>query len=154
MLVHENPGTCGAAARLPKKPGIQKLTPPSSARAACDQTAAIDKRPMAQPRLAQSHRMPCVSRDPTFAGIGVMPVPLAGSRQLASTYHRISYCSGDAVLDEQRQSRRTDGGHLERVTGLTATNSVSPPYDFAWNVQGAARPCAAENRADIYIRCT
>src|SRR5215813_13254133 len=32
MLVNENPGTCGAAARLPKKPGSQKLTPTSSAR--------------------------------------------------------------------------------------------------------------------------
>jgi len=32
--------------------------------------------------------------------------------------------------------------------------NVSPPYDFAWNVQGAARPCAAEIRADICIRCT
>src|SRR5262245_18310121 len=29
------PGCCGAAARLPKKPGSQKLTPPSSAKALC-----------------------------------------------------------------------------------------------------------------------
>src|SRR5215475_525272 len=30
MLVSDQPGCWGAAARLPKKPGIQKLTPPSS----------------------------------------------------------------------------------------------------------------------------
>jgi hypothetical protein len=29
--VNDHPGTCGAAARLPKNPGIQKLTPSSSA---------------------------------------------------------------------------------------------------------------------------
>src|SRR5262249_51140207 len=31
MFVSDHPGCCGGAARLPKKPGIQKLTPPSSA---------------------------------------------------------------------------------------------------------------------------
>jgi hypothetical protein len=31
MVVNDHPGCSGAAARLPKKPGIQKLTPPSSA---------------------------------------------------------------------------------------------------------------------------
>src|SRR5262245_2598165 len=36
MYAAENPGCSGAAARLPKKPGSQKLTPPSSARAAVD----------------------------------------------------------------------------------------------------------------------
>ena len=33
MDVHDHPGCCGAAAKLPKKPGIQKLTPSSSAKA-------------------------------------------------------------------------------------------------------------------------
>jgi hypothetical protein len=33
MLAREKPGCWGVAARLPKKPGIQKLTPPSSANA-------------------------------------------------------------------------------------------------------------------------
>src|SRR4051794_22389217 len=33
MVAMEKPGCCGAAARLPKKPGTQKLTPPSSAAA-------------------------------------------------------------------------------------------------------------------------
>ena len=33
MVANENPGVCGVAARLPKNPGTQKLTPPSSARA-------------------------------------------------------------------------------------------------------------------------
>src|SRR5262245_36512479 len=31
MFAKAKPGTAGAAARLPKKPGTQKLTPPSSA---------------------------------------------------------------------------------------------------------------------------
>src|SRR4051812_31780503 len=34
MLANDHPDCCGVAARLPKKPGIQKLTPPSSALAA------------------------------------------------------------------------------------------------------------------------
>ena len=34
------PGCRGAAARLPKKPGIQKLTPPSSASDACETSAS------------------------------------------------------------------------------------------------------------------
>src|SRR5215813_11983426 len=33
MVVNDHPGCCGVAARLPKSPGIQKLTPPSSAAA-------------------------------------------------------------------------------------------------------------------------
>ena len=33
MVANEKPGCCGVAARLPKKPGTQKLTPPSSATA-------------------------------------------------------------------------------------------------------------------------
>ncbi len=33
MLAKENPGVSGVAAMLPKNPGTQKLTPPSSARA-------------------------------------------------------------------------------------------------------------------------
>src|SRR5262245_47059539 len=35
MFTAENPGCSGAAARLPKNPGSQKLTPPSSACDAC-----------------------------------------------------------------------------------------------------------------------
>src|SRR5438045_3832818 len=34
MLANDHPGCCGVAARLPKSPGTQKLTPPSSAMAA------------------------------------------------------------------------------------------------------------------------
>src|SRR5436190_22777776 len=33
MLASDQPGCWGAAAKLPKKPGTQKLTPPSSANA-------------------------------------------------------------------------------------------------------------------------
>src|SRR6266850_3690503 len=32
MVAKDQPGCCGVAARLPKNPGTQKLTPPSSAR--------------------------------------------------------------------------------------------------------------------------
>ena len=32
-LANDHPGCCGVAARLPKRPGIQKLMPPSSANA-------------------------------------------------------------------------------------------------------------------------
>jgi hypothetical protein len=35
------PGCNGAAARLPKKPGIQKLTPPSSAREGADADTSV-----------------------------------------------------------------------------------------------------------------
>src|SRR5215813_12915056 len=35
MVANENPGVWGVAARLPKKPGTQKLTPPSSASEVC-----------------------------------------------------------------------------------------------------------------------
>src|SRR6478672_10453316 len=31
MFASDQPGCCGVAAKLPKKPGTQKLTPPSSA---------------------------------------------------------------------------------------------------------------------------
>src|SRR6266566_147353 len=33
MVASDQPGCCGVAAKLPKKPGTQKLTPPSSANA-------------------------------------------------------------------------------------------------------------------------
>src|ERR1700742_4266619 len=36
MWATDQPGCCGVAARLPKNPGTQKLTPPSSARATCE----------------------------------------------------------------------------------------------------------------------
>src|SRR5580692_7529387 len=57
MLVRDQPGCWAAAARLPKKPGIQKLTPPSSA-------AATDGTLMRAPRTAMqclnlSRDMPC-----------------------------------------------------------------------------------------------
>src|SRR5215208_7074392 len=44
MFAKEKPGTDGLAARLPKKPGIQKLTPPSSAFAAGDDNTSATAR--------------------------------------------------------------------------------------------------------------
>ena len=41
MVWRVQPGCSGAAARLPKKPGIQKLTPPSSANDACETSARV-----------------------------------------------------------------------------------------------------------------
>src|SRR5262249_38894117 len=66
MVDSDQPGTSGAAARLPKNPGSQKLTPPSSARAACDHATLIDTSPIAQPHLAQY---------PALVAIRVMSVP-------------------------------------------------------------------------------
>src|SRR4029077_16368577 len=49
IFANENPGTCGAAARLPKKPGSQKLTPPSSAR----ELVAVDRTMVPASRAAK-----------------------------------------------------------------------------------------------------
>jgi hypothetical protein len=43
MVANDHPGCCGVAAKLPKKPGTQKLTPPSSA----DAFVAALKQPIA-----------------------------------------------------------------------------------------------------------
>src|SRR5208337_962631 len=53
MVVRDQPGCCGAAARLPKKPGIQKLTPPSSAleMSVAETTAANIMAPKMNPDL-------------------------------------------------------------------------------------------------------
>src|SRR5215471_8044546 len=93
MLVNDGPGTCGAAARLPNKPGIQKLTPPSSARAAGDH-AAINKIPIAQPRLIRSHSASFVTRALAFAAIRAIPVPHNLRRE-----RRVSPTLGLAGLD-------------------------------------------------------
>src|SRR5712672_3017281 len=42
MLASDQPGCCGVAARLPKKPGTQKLTPPSSANARWEKSRIAD----------------------------------------------------------------------------------------------------------------
>src|SRR5262245_42362063 len=61
MVVTDHPGCRGAAARLPKKPGTQKLTPPSSASTALG--AAIVPRIRAKPpATAQRHAPPLTLR--------------------------------------------------------------------------------------------
>ena len=58
------PGVCGVAARLPKNPGTQKLTPPSSATAALGEIAmvAIDSRAAAA-RLKRERVSPTPEKD-------------------------------------------------------------------------------------------
>jgi hypothetical protein len=48
MVANDHPGCCGVAARLPKNPGTQKLTPPSSATAglAPNTNAHVDRIPI------------------------------------------------------------------------------------------------------------
>jgi hypothetical protein len=59
MVFTVQPGCPGTAARLPKKPGIQKLTPPSSAIAVCDaSTIAQVKEPTANARIHRSFVVP------------------------------------------------------------------------------------------------
>src|SRR5712691_2760233 len=53
MVAQENPGTCGVAARLPKKPGTQKLTPPSSACAADENSAVAAAKKPTEPNRAR-----------------------------------------------------------------------------------------------------
>src|SRR5258705_589944 len=66
MFTSDHPDCCGVAARLPKKPGIQKLTPPSSANDACETNAsAAAKAPVqiarvGSPRLVRA----CVPYQP------------------------------------------------------------------------------------------
>src|SRR4026208_2315057 len=55
MVATDHPGVGGTAARLPKKPGIQKLTPPSSARATC---GAIATAPSSSAEAATATRRP------------------------------------------------------------------------------------------------
>src|SRR5215831_14980771 len=55
MLVSDQPGCWGDAARLPKKPGIQKLTPPSSAAATVGAPMSAPKRRMKRLSLDMLH---------------------------------------------------------------------------------------------------
>jgi hypothetical protein len=60
------PGTCGAADKLPKKPGIQKLTPPSSAIAGLTTAPGTAKARMKRSRhpqdvLANPGRVPSIN---------------------------------------------------------------------------------------------
>src|SRR5712671_3414296 len=59
MVASVHPGCCGVAARLPKKPGTQKLTPPSSACATPGRAAsiAIDRPAPVYLRMALSPRL-------------------------------------------------------------------------------------------------
>src|SRR5215813_4071345 len=99
MVDSDQPGTSGAAARLPKNPGSQKLTPPSSARAACDHATVIDTSAIAQPRLAQY---------PALAAIRVMSVPPMNPHTPLGRRSGFNFCFatgksvGYAALDKKR----------------------------------------------------
>src|SRR5215469_18787925 len=75
MLARFQPGTCGVAARLPKNPGTQKLTPPSSARAVGADNMAAAMRPIIQPGVSVARRFPSSPRDVVLAVIGPMAAP-------------------------------------------------------------------------------
>src|SRR5579862_8537289 len=81
MVANDHPGCCGAAARLPKKPGIQKLTPPSSA-SELPGTATTDARviaPQSSPdRTARMRAAGCSSEfEVGTAGFMLAPVIVA-----------------------------------------------------------------------------
>src|ERR1700676_1418920 len=91
MVASDHPGCCGAAARLPKKPGIQKLTPPSSASAyfGTETTAAsviaLQTKPvlMARVRAAGRSRHGFVA-----ATVGFISAPVMVARPMQHLWQR------------------------------------------------------------------
>src|SRR6478735_2717316 len=57
--VSEKPGCDGVAARLPKDPGVQKLSPVSSAQAKSGASASVA---VTAPRAKHCHREPCCQK--------------------------------------------------------------------------------------------
>src|SRR5215467_9023754 len=103
MFSSVQPGTPGAAARLPKKPGIQKLTPPSSARAAWQHIAmAVATTAAEHRRISGLHPARCAARDSFLAVVACMAEPPLSapreSRHLES-YFRQSRISRHAGLN-------------------------------------------------------
>src|SRR3984893_1321367 len=79
MVASDHPGCCGAAARMWKKPGIQKLTPPSSA-SACFGAAttaasviALQTKPVL---IARVRAAGCSRRESEVATAGFISAPL------------------------------------------------------------------------------
>ena len=65
-MAMEKPGCCGAAARLPKKPGTQKLTPPSSAAAIVGAMVRVARTSSDAPRCANPAAAVVVIVPPTL----------------------------------------------------------------------------------------
>src|SRR5580704_13981113 len=91
MVASDHPGCWGAAARLPKKPGIQKLTPPSSASAyfGAETTAASAIAPQTKPDLTVLVRVTNCSRgDLLAATVGLMFAPVMVARHVQRPWQR------------------------------------------------------------------
>src|SRR5580700_1793207 len=83
MVASDHPGCCGAAARLPKKPGIQKLTPPSSASAffGTETTAASVIALQTKPdRMARVRAAGCSRCEFEVATVGFISAPVMVAR--------------------------------------------------------------------------
>lgn len=91
MVASDHPGCWGAAARLPKKPGIQKLTPPSSA-SACfgiETTAASVMAPKTKPVLMARVRVAGCSRHKCVAApVGFIVAPVMVARPMQWPWQR------------------------------------------------------------------
>src|SRR5258708_3483261 len=81
MLASDHPGCCGVAARLPKKPGTQKLAPPSSANAAGAPEAIAIARTPAEIRGAQIARL---ARDVVCDGVHLVTRYMMSPRPLTA----------------------------------------------------------------------
>src|SRR5580692_961626 len=91
MVASDHPGCCGAAARLPKKPGIQKLTPPSSASEyfGTETTAASVIAPQTKPDLmARVRAAGCARRELLTATVGFMFAPVMVARHMQRLWQR------------------------------------------------------------------
>ena len=79
-VASDHPGCCGVAARLPKKPGIQKLTPPSSASDACETSAsAAAKAPVEIRRVRCARLVRAVACDAVHVVVRSMSAPRPAS---------------------------------------------------------------------------
>src|ERR1700688_393486 len=91
MFASDHPGCAGVAARLPKSPGIQKLTPPSSASAyfGIETTAASVIAPQTKLDLMALVRVAGCSRgDFVAATVGLMFAPGMAARHMQRPWQR------------------------------------------------------------------
>src|SRR5207249_8583871 len=90
MVASDQPGCCGVAARLPKKPGTQKLTPPSSADALWEKNMIAGAKTIA---ATPSLRRRAEIGRPLFAAVSAMlavilcPVRVCRLRNTTRRHH-------------------------------------------------------------------
>src|SRR5580704_17362467 len=117
MVASDHPGCCGAAARLPKKPGIQKLTPPSSA-SACfgsETTAASVIAPQTKPVLTARVRAAGRSRrEFEIATVGFISAPVVAARPMQRRWQR------SRAPDRDYFTRRTPWLYANAATAANA----------------------------------